>query len=128
MGLTLTLLLLFVVAPFLVAALVLGVIAWTTRNDDVPVRTSTVLQTGRQEWAEIIRMRTLGSVLDLRPIVEVVVRIADEQDGPHDMIVTQAIPRRAVRTLRPGDRVELRVLAEYSAAAIVLPDRPTSHR
>ena len=128
MGLTLTLLLLFVVAPFLVAALVIGVIAWTSRNEEVPVRTSTVLRTGEREWAEIIRVRNLGSPLDLRPMVEVTLRIAGSPGDAQDVVVTQAIPRRAVRTLRPGRQVELRVLAERSAAAIILPDRPTGQR
>ncbi|GAC1528318.1 MAG: hypothetical protein NVS3B12_00100 [Acidimicrobiales bacterium] len=128
MGLTLTLLLLFVVAPFLVAGLVVGVMAWTSRKDEPPVRTSTVLRTGRQVWAEVIRARTLGSVLDVRPMVEVTVRISDEETGTREVTITQAMPRGAVRTLRPGEQVELRVLAEHSAAAIVLPDPPTGHR
>ncbi|GAC1374719.1 MAG: hypothetical protein NVSMB4_02430 [Acidimicrobiales bacterium] len=128
MSLTLALLLLFVVAPFLVAGLVIGVIAWTTRKDELPVRTSMVLRTGRQVWAEVIRVRNLGSVLDVRPMVEVTVRIADEQTGNQEVMVTQAMPRRAVRSLRPGAHVELRVLADSSAAAIVLPDPPTGHR
>ncbi|GAC1544262.1 MAG: hypothetical protein NVS3B12_32950 [Acidimicrobiales bacterium] len=128
MSLTLALLLLFVVAPFLVAGLVIGVIAWTTRKDELPVRTSTVLRTGRQVWAEVIRVRNLGSVLDVRPMVEVTVRIADEPTGNQEVMVTQAMPRRAVRRLRPGAQVELRVLAEPLAAAIVLPDPPTGHR
>ncbi|GAC1308773.1 MAG: hypothetical protein NVSMB16_05080 [Acidimicrobiales bacterium] len=128
MGLTLTLLLLFVVAPFLVAGLVVGVMAWTSRKDEPPVRTSTVLRTGRQVWAGVVRVRNLGSVLDVRPMVEVTVRIAGEHTGTREVIVTQAMPRGAVRSLRPGDQVELRVLPEHSAAAIVLPDPSTGHR
>lgn len=116
---TVALLLLFVVLPFVVAGGVIAFVAWRSDRAAPPVRTSDVLRDGDPVTAEVLSVRNLGTVLDVRPMVRVRIRINPEGDRPYVLEVTQSVPRSGVREIRVGDRVEARVLADRSAAALV---------
>lgn len=116
---TVALVLLFVVLPFVVAGGVIAFVSWRSDRGAPPVRTSDVLRDGEPVTAEVLSVRNLGTVLDVRPMVRVRIRISPGGDSPYELDVTQSVPRSGVRQIRVGDRVEARVLADRSAAALV---------
>lgn len=116
---TVALVLLFVVLPFVVAGGVIAFVSWRSDRGAPPVRTSDVLRDGEPVTAEVLSVRNLGTVLDVRPMVRVRIRISPGGDSPYELEVTQSVPRSGVRQIRVGDRVEARVLADRSAAALV---------
>jgi hypothetical protein len=117
---TQALLLLFVVLPFVLAALVIPFVAWRSSGQPKPVRTSEILAHGIRAEGEILSVRPLGSILDLRPMVRFVLRVTAGPDGdPFELEVIQSLPRGAVRDFRPGDTVEVRITADHSAGAVV---------
>jgi hypothetical protein len=121
-GLTQTqaLLLLFVVLPFLVAAIVIPFVAWRSSGQPKPIRTSEILAHGTPAEAEILSVRPLGSILDLRPMVRFVLRVTAEPDyAPFELEVIQSLPRGAVRDFHQGERVEVRLTPDRSAGAVV---------
>ena len=116
------LVLLFVVLPFVMAALVIPFVAWRHRNDPKPVLTSEILATGSRARAEILSVRALGSIVDMRPMVRFVLRVleTDPAGEPFELEVVQSIPRSLVGVYRPGDTVDVRVTADRTAGAVVL--------
>lgn len=116
---TVALLLLFVVLPFIVAGGVIAYISWRSDGGVPPVRTSDVLRDGDPVTAEVLSMRNLGTVLDVRPMIRVRIRISPDGESPYELDVTQSVPRSGAREIRVGDRVKARVLADRSAAALV---------
>lgn len=114
---------LFVVLPFALAAVVIPFVAWRHRGDPKPVLTSDILATGVRGRAEIVSVRSLGSVVDLRPMVRFVLRVTavDGTGGePFDLVVVQSVPRSLVAVYRPGDTVEVRLTPDRTAGAVVL--------
>jgi hypothetical protein len=119
------LVLLFVVLPFIVAAAVIGFINWRSSSDPPPVRTSTILETGEPGEGEVLGIRSFGGLLDTRPMVRLDLRVTTPGSPAFDLQVTQSLPRPFARALRVGDHLELRVLRDRTAAAIVpSPDEP----
>lgn len=116
---TVALLLLFVVLPFVVAGGVIAFISWRSGADGPPIRTSDVLRDGEPASAEVLTVRNLGTILDVRPMIRVRIRISATGGDAFELDVTQAVARSEVRRIRVGERVEVRVLADRSAAAIV---------
>jgi hypothetical protein len=117
---TQALVVLFVVLPFAVAAVVIPFVAWRHSNDPKPVLTSEVLAHGQPARAEIVSVRQLGTILDVRPMVRFTLRVTGGADDvPFELEVVQSLPRYAVRDFRPGDQVEVRLTADHSAGAIV---------
>jgi len=120
------LVLLFVVLPFVLAALVVPFVSWRHRNDPKPVLTSEILATGVRGTAEILSVRSLGNILDVKPMVRFILRVTESSasgaDGGEtfDLEVVQSIPRSLVGAYRPGDTVEVRLTADRSAGAVVL--------
>jgi hypothetical protein len=111
---------LFVVLPFAVAAVVIPFVAWRHSNDPKPVLTSEILAHGVPARAEIVSVRQLGTIIDLRPMVRFLLRVSGAaDDAPFELEVIQSIPRYAVRDFRPGDHVEVRLTADHSAGAVV---------
>jgi len=112
---------LFVLAPFAVAGVVIPLVAWRTSGAPRPVLTSEILANGRPAEAEILSVRNLGNILDARPMVRFALRVLADGDDqlPWDLEVVQWIPRRLVATFRPGDVVEIRLTADGSAGAVV---------
>ena len=110
---------LFVVLPFLVAGGVLAFVSWRSSGDAPPVRTSAILSTGEPGDAEILGLRSFGGLLDTRPMVRLDLRITTTGEAPFDLQVTQSLPRPYARALRVGDRVDVRVLPDRTAAAVI---------
>jgi len=114
------LVLLFVVLPVLVAPVVIGFVAWRSSGKPPPVRTSTILADGQPAEAEILAIKSMGGIVDMRPMVRFSLRVTSGPDeAPFDLEVTQSVPRGLVREFRVGASVEVRVTADRSAGAIV---------
>jgi hypothetical protein len=110
---------LFVVLPFVVAAGVIAFVSWRSSDGPPAVRTSDILATGDRGEAEVLAIRSFGGLLDTRPMVRLDLRVTTAADPAFDLQVTQSLPRPYARALRVGDRVEVRVLLDRSAAAVV---------
>lgn len=121
---TQALVILFLVLPFLVAAIIVPLVAWRSSKGPRPILTSEILATGLPGRAEILSVRTLGSILDLRPMVRFSLRVmpAPGQDS-FDLEAVQALPRGVIGRYRPGDTVEVRYLADRQAVAVVWAER-----
>ena len=121
---TQALVLLFVVLPFVLAGLVVPFVAWRHRNDPKPVLTSEILATGVRARGEILAVRSLGNILDVKPMVRFLLRVVPDSPGStnesFDLEVVQSIPRSLVGVYQPGDTVEVRLTLDHSAGAVVL--------
>ena len=113
------LVLLFVVLPFIVAGGVIAFINWRSSAEPPLVRTSTILATGQPGDGEVLAVRSFGGMLDTRPMVRVDLRVTTAGEPAFDLQVTQSLPRPYARGLRVGDHVEVRVLPDRTAGAIV---------
>jgi hypothetical protein len=119
------LLLLFVVLPFIVAALVIAFVSWRSGDGIPPVRTSEILASGVPGEAEVICVKAMGGFLDVRPMVRIDLRVRADGGASFDLEVTQSIPRAVLRELSAGDVVEVRLTADHSAGAVVLGGLPS---
>ena len=110
---------LFVFVPIVVGG---AVMVFVARSGGPPpgTRTSEVLASGQPAQAEILAVRTLGTVLDLKPMMAMTVRVSPEAGEPFELKVVQSVPRRLVHDLRLGETVQVRYLVDRSAAAVVL--------
>ena len=113
--------LLFVVLPFVLAALIIPLVSWRSRNwPKPPLLTSEILATGERAEGEIVSVRNLGTIVDLRPMVKVVLNVVTRDGGdPFELEVVQSFPRSVVYGLRPGERVEVRLSPDRTAGAVV---------
>lgn len=119
------LVILFVVLPFVLAAIVVPLVAWRSSRGPQPVLTSDILAQGLPGSAEITAVRTLGSVLELRPMVRFNLLVRAEAGGPpFDLEVVQALPRGVIGRFRPGAVVEIRLTPDHSAGAVVWAEGP----
>ena len=85
-----------------------------------PVLTSEILEHGLPGEAEILSVRNMGTIVDLRPMVRFELRVRADSDGePFALEVFQSLPRQIVRDFRPGDTVEVRLTPDHSAGAVV---------
>ena len=60
---------LFVFLPIALAAVIVPLVSWMHRNTPRPVLTSEILEHGVPGEAEILSVRNLGTIVDLRPMV-----------------------------------------------------------
>ena len=89
------LLFLFVVLPFLVAGLVIAFVSWRSSSGPPPIRTSTILAEGQPAEGEVLAVKPLGSILEVRPMIRFSLRVrARGDDEPFDLEVVQSLPRR----------------------------------
>ena len=117
---------LFILLPIVLGALLVPFMVWRSSRGPRPILTSEILANGVPAEAEILSIRPLGSILDMRPMVRFVLRVVDGADeGPFELEVVQSLPRAVVGTFRPGDRVEVRLTPDHSAGAVVWGDWPT---
>lgn len=117
---TQALVVLFVVLPFALAVLVFLFVSWRTSDQPPPVLTSDILANGVPGRAEVMSVRSLGTILDVRPMVRFDLRVtAPGRDGAFDLEVVQALPRSLVRAFRAGDTVEVRLTPDLSRGAVV---------
>lgn len=120
------LVILFVVLPFVVAAIVVPLVGWRSSKGPQPILTSDILANGLQGSAEIKAVRTLGSVLELRPMVRFnLVARAESGGPPFDLEVVQALPRGVIGRFRPGAVVEIRLTPDHSRGAVVWGEAPS---
>jgi hypothetical protein len=124
---TQALVVLFVVLPFVVAAVVIAVVSWRSSSDPPPVRTSVIVATGYPATAEVLSIKAVGLFLDVRPMVRFLLRVnAGPDEAPFELEVIQSLPRAVVRAIQTGDLVEVRVTADRSAGAIVWAEPPAA--
>lgn len=114
------LVILFVVLPVVLGAVIVPLVGWRTSKGPRPVLTSDILATGQPARGEILEVRSLGTILDVKPMVRFRLRVSEPAGEPFDLTVVQALPRSLVGRFRRGDVVELRVTADRSAGAIVV--------
>ena len=117
---TQALVVLFVVLPFVVAVPVFLFVSWRSAGHPVPVRTSEILASGLPGRAEVIAVRSLGTILDVRPMVRFDLRVtAGGRPDPFDLEVVQSLPRSLLGQFRSGDTVEVRLTPDLSRGAVV---------
>lgn len=101
------------------AAVIVPVLVWWLSKGPKPLLTSELLDHGTPAQGEILRIRTLSHVLDLRPMVRFSLRVtAGAGEDPFDLDVVQALPRSMLGVFRPGDVVRLRLSSDRSTGAI----------
>ena len=111
---------LFVLLPFVVAAIIVPFVAWRSRNWPKPVLTSEILATGERATGEILAVKVLGTIVDLRPMVRINLNVSPFTDEPpFELEVVQSFPRSVVYGLRPGERVDVRLTPDHTAGAVV---------
>ncbi len=132
---------LFVLLPIAAGAVIVPLVSWRIKSTSPPVRTSEILANGIPVTARIVTVKTLGSILEVRPMVRFVVRVsppcsppwesfAGEQGGPmgasggaggepFDLEIVQSLPRAVIGNFRSGDTVQAKLTADFSAGAIV---------
>ena len=111
---------LFVLLPFALAVLVFLFVSWRSGGQPRTVLTSEILATGMPGRAEVLSVRSLGTILDVRPMVRFNLRVhAEGRPEPFDLEVIQALPRAVVRQFRAGDTVEVRLTPDLSRGAVV---------
>ncbi len=114
------LVLIFVVLPFVVAALLVPFMVWRNSRGPRPVLTSEILAGGVRGEAEIVSVRTLGSILDVRPMVRFQLKVrASAEEPAFDLEVVQSLPRYVIGEFRSGDVVEVRFTPDRAAGAVV---------
>ena len=114
------LVLIFVVLPFAVAAVVVPFVVWRSSRGPKPILTSEILASGIRGEAEILSMRTLGSILEVRPMVRFQLKVRPGPDeAPFDLEVVQSLPRSVISEFRSGDVVEVRFTPDRTAGAVV---------
>jgi hypothetical protein len=117
---TQALVVIFVLLPFAVAAVVVPFVSWRWRNVPKPVLTSDILAHGEPGEAEILSIRNMGTIVDLRPMVRFELQVrARPGEGSFRLEVVQALPRQVIGGFRVGDVVEIRLTPDHSAGAIV---------
>ena len=113
------LVILFVVLPIVAAAILVPAMVWLFSRGPRPMLTSEILATGTPARGDILRIRTLGNVLDVRPMVEFTLRVSEVPGvDPFDLTVVQSIPRTMLGLFRNGDQVRVRLSPDRSAGAI----------
>jgi hypothetical protein len=114
------LLLLFVVLPFLVAAVVVAFVSWRSSGAAPVVRTSVILAEGVPAEAEVLAIKAVGGFLDTRPMVRFALRVHPGADqAPFELEVVQSLPRGAAHEIHIGDTLDVRLTADHAAGAIV---------
>jgi uncharacterized protein YndB with AHSA1/START domain len=103
-----------------VAGAVIAFVSWRSSAGPPPIRTSTILAEGLPGRGEVLAVKPLGNILDVRPMVRISLRIRADGDGePFNLDVVQSFPRGAARDIHPGDTLEVRLTPDHSAGAIV---------
>ena len=119
------LLLLFVVLPFVVGGIVMGLVSWRSKDVEPAHRISALLEHGDPGQAEVIELRRLGTFLDVRPMVafRLAVRagLPGEDVDSFELVVTQSVPRRVAAALEPGMVFEVRLSSDHTHGALVMP-------
>ena len=79
----LVLVVLFVVLPFVVAGGVIAFVSWRSVQQPAPLRTSEILRTGEPGRGEVLAVRNLGTILEVRPMVRIDLRVTPVHRPTH---------------------------------------------
>lgn len=116
-----TLLVLFVVLPVVLAYVVARFVQSRAEPFPEEHRTSVILRDGEPAQGQLLDWRTPAqSFLDRHPMVTF--RVAVSGDAPFEMSITQSVPQSVLRRLEKGMTVDVRLSADHLAGAIVLRD------
>lgn len=129
---------LFVLLPVAAGAVIVPLVSWRiSSSGPAPVRTSDILANGVLVTAQIVTVKTLGSILEMRPMVRFVIRVSPGEDWaggeaaggegtvghlpgePFDLEVVQSLPRAVIGNFRSGDIVHAKLTPDFAAGAIV---------
>jgi hypothetical protein len=115
------LVLVFIVAPLVLAPIVIGIVARTSPEVPPELRISELLEHGEAAQAELLEWKRRGPFLfDSRPMVafRLSVRAAGE---PFELQLMQSVPRHFFNRLSKGMTLQVRVSPDHTAGAIVVP-------
>lgn len=116
---TQALVILFLLVPIVAAAVIVPLLVRSLSKGPKPLLTSEILANGSPAEANIVSVRSLGNIFDVRPMVRFRLQVTAGGGGePFDLEVVQALPRSMVGVFRPGDTVRLRLSPDRSAGAI----------
>ena len=128
---------LFVLLPVAAGVVIVPLVSWRIKSSSPPVRTSEILANGIPVTARIVTVKTLGSILEVRPMVRFVVRVSPPGEGfagdrgglmgasggagdeSFDLEIVQSLPRSVIGGFRSGNIVQAKLTADFSAGAIV---------
>jgi len=115
---------LFVLLPIAAGVIIVPLVSWRiSSSGPPPLRTSEILANGIPVTAQIVAVKTLGSIIEVRPMVRFVLRVQPNPDGePFELEVVQSLPRSVIGGFRSGDLVHARLSADLSAGAVVWQD------
>jgi hypothetical protein len=112
------LLLLFIVLPIVVAPVVIWLVARQSPELPRALRISELLEHGEPADAELLAWKNKGPfLLDSRPMVACHVVV----HGGEELFITQSIPRPVLNKFVKGMTLDIRLSADHTAGAIVLP-------
>lgn len=113
------LVIIFVVLPIVAAVVILPLLVRWLSKGPTPILTSELLATGTPAEGKILNVRSLGNILDVRPMVRFDLEATVEGGGePFELQVVQSFPRSVVGSLKPGDIVRLRLSPDRSTGAV----------
>jgi hypothetical protein len=113
------LVILFIVLPVAVAAVIVPLMVRRLSKGPRPILTSELLASGTPAEGKILNIRSLGNILDVRPMIRFDVEATVEADEePFELQVFQAFPRSMVGVFKPGDIVRLRLSPDRTTGAI----------
>ena len=110
---------LFILLPIVAAVIIVPILVWWLSKGPRPMLTSELLAQGIPAEGRIVRIRSLGSMFDARPMLRVSLQVTEASSGePFDLDVVQSFPRSMVGVFRPGDIVNVRLSEDHSMGAI----------
>jgi hypothetical protein len=112
---------LFVGLPILVGLVVMSIVHWRSEPVAPGMRTSELLATGELATAEVLDVRTAGGFMDPRPMVGFKLLVTPSAGDPFQLVVVQPVQRDKIRRVGRGTLVDIRLSADRTAAAVVLP-------
>lgn len=116
---TQALVVLFILVPVAAAAVIVPALVWWLSRGETPTLTSELLADGTPAEGTIVGIRSLGNILDTRPMVRFRLRVSEQPGAdPFDLDVVQAVPRTMVGVYRAGDIVRVRLSPDRSEGAI----------
>ena len=105
--------------PIIVAVVFVPLMVRWLSKGPTPILTSELLATGTPAEGRVLSVRTLGNILDVRPMVRFDLEATVDGGGePFQLQVVQSFPRSVVGALKPGDIVRLRLSPDRSTGAI----------
>lgn len=113
------LVIIFVLLPIAAAVVIVPLMVRWLSKGPKPMLTSELLASGTPAEGRILSVRSLGNILDVRPMVRFELEATTGSgEEPFDLELVQSFPRSMVGVFQPGDIVRLRVSPDRSTGAI----------